>query len=253
MLFKALLRRLNGGTDTASSKVSSSHRRSSHLAYQMFPNLQGLIMRLLSEKKQSQLDTLGVSTNEQIDRSTMKAQSVFAALEIIERSGLPPAYEVGLRKTLWEYAESPDWAIREKAAQTLSLVIDDYDIENEVARLVIPEFKSQNALHGRLLCLRFLLTRVETPLTGRRLCMLTLITISSVASLSHVLVTYERLFSDFEDQFESSVSLNPCPMTAAAFLDSLAELCKLLTLSRGRLRILLSELDLGLMWILILR
>ena len=163
MLFKALIRRLNGGTDTSSAKVSSSYRRSSHLVYQKYPNLPGLILKLLDKGDQSQSskDINGNNTS-----PIMKAQSIFAALELIEQSGLPPTCKEVVRSTMWRYAESPDWSLREKAAKALSLVIDDHDIESECIKLLLPLRNSQNVLHGRLLCLRFLFTRIAAPLTG---------------------------------------------------------------------------------------
>lgn len=165
MLFKALLRRLNGGTDTASTKVSSSHRRSSHIAYEKYPNLPALILKLFNNTESAaQIDLHGQEAS-----TLMKAQSVFAALEVIERSGIPPMHEADILDALWRYAKSPDWSIREKAAKTLSLVVNDHDIEAEFLSLLPAIWESQNALHGRLLCLRFLLNRAEAPLFGHLL------------------------------------------------------------------------------------
>ncbi len=169
MLFKSLIRRLNGGTDTASTKVSSSYRRSSHLAYQLYPNLQDLLLRLLSVDGQSRSCDVEESINCRKPSPTMKAQSVFAALEVIEQSGLPPAHEADVRKALWLYAGSSDWALREKAAKALGLVVDDHDIEEEVASLLLAPTESQNELHGRLLCLRSFLSRNRAPLIGEEL------------------------------------------------------------------------------------
>lgn len=164
MLFKALLRRLNGGTDTASTKVSSYYRRSSSMAYEKCPNLPGLILKLLGSSEIPQT----TSSTRNLDE-TIRTQSVFAALEVIERSGIPRAYEAEILETLWRYAECPDWSLREKAAKALSLVVGDHDIEEQVKRLLSPDWTTQNALHGRLLCLRFSLSRNQPPLFGRTL------------------------------------------------------------------------------------
>lgn len=170
MLFKALLRRLNGGTDTASTKVSSSHRHSSQLVFRMYPNLQALILRLLINDNQStQSNSSESDTNGNSSFTATRAQSVFAALEVVERSGMPPSYESNVRKLLWRYAGSPDWSLREKAAKALSLVVDGRDVETEITTLLPPQGTSQNVLHGRLLYLRFLLGRAETPLVGEAL------------------------------------------------------------------------------------
>ena len=168
MLFKALIRRLNGGTDTHSTKVSSSHRRSSHLAYQKYPNLPGLILKLLYNGNQPQPR---VEMDNDSTSSVMKAQSIFAALEVVEQSGMPPTCTEAVRSAICLYAESPDWSLREKAAKALSLVIDDREIEEESVDLLSLVGRPHNAQHGRLLRLRFLLRRVRAPLTGKMLSM----------------------------------------------------------------------------------
>lgn len=164
MFFKALLRRLNGGTDTASTKVSSSYRRSSNTAYETCPNLPGLLLKLLGSS-----EIPYTTSSQRILDETFTTQSVFAALEVIERSGIPHAYEAEIFNTLWRYAECPDWSLREKAAKTLSFVVGDHDIESQIKRLLSPDWASQNALHGRLLCLRFIVGRSQPPLFGSML------------------------------------------------------------------------------------
>lgn len=170
MLFKALVRRLNGGTDTSSTKVSSSHRRSSHLAYQTYSTLPELVLRLLSDGDQTQPGTFDSNVRKSgIISTTVNTQKVFAALEVIERFGIPAKYNIDVRAAIWRYAQSSDWSIREKAAKTLSLVIEDQDLEGECTSLLLPQWKSQNELHGRLLCLRFMLDQASVPQVGEML------------------------------------------------------------------------------------
>lgn len=160
MLFKALLKRLNGGTDTSSTKASSSHRRFSQLTYQKYANLPELLLRLL-RRTPTQTQANGRELY-----PAMQAHKVFPALEVIERSGIPSQYESLFLDALRYYNESPDWSIREKAAKALSLIVDETSIVEEVTSLLAPNWISQNALHGRLLRLRFLLARNEAPLFG---------------------------------------------------------------------------------------
>lgn len=160
MLFKALLKRLNGGTDTSSTKASSSHRRFSQLTYQKYANLPELLLRLL-RRTPTQTQANGRELY-----PTMQAHKVFPALEVIERSGIPSQHESLFLDALRYYNESPDWSIREKAAKALSLIVDETSIVEEVTSLLAPNWISQNALHGRLLRLRFLLARNEAPLFG---------------------------------------------------------------------------------------
>ena len=230
MLFKALLRRLNGGTDTASTKASSSYRSSSQLVYQRFPNLQALLLRLLDNGLNSRSEIFEAENHNDLDVKSTNAQSVFAAFEIIERSGIPPAYEADVRNALWRYAGSPSWSIREKAAKASSLVVDDRDIEKEVTALLVPHFRSQNILHGRLLCLRSLIGRTETPQIGGGLGERK--QLEQVTDADRLVADmYERLLSSLDDHFKAKVECNPCVVTAAAFIDCLAELFKVLVLS----------------------
>ena len=163
MLFKALLKRLNGGTDTSSTKASSSHRRFSQLTYEKYPNLPGLLLRLL-RRAPTQNPVLG-----KIVHPTTQAHRVFPALEVIERSGIPSHQQDPFLDALRYYNESADWSIREKTAKALSLIVDEKSIVEEVTSLLAPNWKSLNALHGRLLRLRFLLARNKAPLFGELL------------------------------------------------------------------------------------
>lgn len=165
MLFKALLKRLNGGTDTSSTKASSSHRRFSQLIYKKYPNLPDLLLRLLIQTP-TQTQVAGREIN-----LTMQAHRVFPALEVIESFGTPSQHHGPFFDALLHYNESQDWSIREKAAKALSLLVDETSIVEEVTSLLTPSWKSQNELHGRLLRLRLLLARNEAPLFGELLSM----------------------------------------------------------------------------------
>lgn len=160
MLFKALLKRLNGGTDTSSTKASSSHRRFSQLTYEKYPNLPDLLLRLLRRTP-----TQDPITEEKL-HSDLQAHRVFSALEVIERSGVPSQQQGSFVDALRYYNESADWSIREKAAKALSLIVDEESIVEEVMSLLAHNWKSLNALHGRLLRLRLLLARNEAPVFG---------------------------------------------------------------------------------------
>ena len=163
MLFKALLKRLNGGTDTSSTKASSSHRRFSQLTYEKYPNLPDLLLNLLRHGP-----ALTPGTCKEL-KPTMQAHRVFPAFEVIERSGIPPQQQGPFLDALHYYNESPEWSIREKAAKSLSLTVEEKKFVDEVRGLLAPDWKTQNVLHGRLLRLRLLLARHEAPLFGELL------------------------------------------------------------------------------------
>ena len=149
---KALLNRINGGTDTSSSRASSSHRRFSRLIYEKFPNLPDLILRLLSSPARDFCIQQG---------DILHAQRVFPALEIVERFGLPMSHAKEIRQAMVQYLEGPVWSLREKAAKALSAVMLGSDLVKETKRLLSKDWRYQNVLHGRLLCLRWLLQRFE--------------------------------------------------------------------------------------------
>lgn len=166
MLFKALLRRLNGGTDTASTKASSSHRSFSKLAYEKYPNLPNIILRLLFQNQRTLFKTSHDATQTQTQTLSFQAQRVFPVLEILERSGLPLQHRVEIEEAIRHHMASPIWAIREKAAKALALVISEKDLSSEIKTLLRPGKSSQNCLHGRLLCVRFTISRIGAKITG---------------------------------------------------------------------------------------
>ena len=169
MLFKALLSRINGGTDTSSRRASSSHRRFSRRIYEKYPNLADLVLKLF-RIAELPLTEMGQS-NAEINSASLsnEANSVFPALEVIERSGLPFQHRAAIRNMMQCYMECPVWSLREKSAKTLSLIIDEKDVVKEAEKLLLPTWYSQNALHGRLVCLRYLVNRHQTPLFGNTL------------------------------------------------------------------------------------
>ncbi|KAL8894426.1 MAG: hypothetical protein Q9192_004333, partial [Flavoplaca navasiana] len=158
MLMKALITRMNDGTNTHSSKAPSSSRHTSSPIYHKFPNVPELILRLLTHKDAVDSEGLhqGVTLPEKL---VSQAQHVFPALEIIEQSGIPKQYYAEIRKASWDHLEGPVWAIRDKAAKALSYLPKSDAIESEVKRCLQSSCSSQNSLHGRLLYLRYLTTR----------------------------------------------------------------------------------------------
>lgn len=166
MLFRALLSRLNAGTDVASTRASSSHRRFSKLIYEKYSNLPSLILKLL---RQGDLVSMNIRQNDEAftDASSLHAQKVFPALEIIERSGMPTQHSMDIDAAIRHHMKSPVWAIREKAAKVLAYLIDDKNVLNQIKVFIKAKDSSQNALHGRLLCVRSLICRVGVNQTGK--------------------------------------------------------------------------------------
>ena len=227
MLINSLIRRLNGGSDVNSPRLPNTHGPLSVGAYERFPNLPSLLMRLL------RVDDLDGRRNTQpalqqisVSLSTT-ARRVFPALEIIARSGLPGVDRMSIVDLIHHHMQSPGWSIREKAANTLALVIREQDIALEIDRLLRPNSHSQNALHGRLLCVRRLVSRLGA--TG-----------DSASSL-RLLVMFrsdedEGKFSLAKFIMHKQVFLvnNRCAITAAAYLNVLNDILESLVQRKSK-------------------
>ena len=147
MLLKALLRRINAGADTASTRVASLHRRNSPLTYERFPNLPELLLRLLCH------------SNSQAS-PTLHAQKIFPALEIVERFGVPKTSKAKVWQALLHHRASPEWSIREKAAKTTGIITEENELLDRMRELIHPRRRrSQNEVHGSLMTLRVLFAR----------------------------------------------------------------------------------------------
>ena len=142
MLLNSLMRRINGGTDTASTRVSSAYRRSSPRTYQKLPLLPRLLVKLLDNP----------SSSDHIHK-------IFHALELVERFGLPATYRSEVLELVLRHRASSMWAIRDKAAKALSFSMSPQQVVADAQRL--GEAPSQNDLHGRLRCLQLSLLRYE--------------------------------------------------------------------------------------------
>ncbi|KAL8970987.1 MAG: hypothetical protein Q9197_003508 [Variospora fuerteventurae] len=168
MLLKALITRMNDGTNTASSKVSSSHRRLSTLVYDKYQNLPDLLLRLLNPEKTINEETLRTQSQATSPNDTvLQAQHVFPALEIIEQSGIPERHQSEIRQAVWFHLEGPVWPIREKAAKALSYLPVSDQREEEMRQYLQTPWFTQNALHGRYLYLRFMFAQREYLLTSK--------------------------------------------------------------------------------------
>ena len=150
MLLNALLRRVNGGGDPSSLRVSSSRRQGSPLVYKRYPVLADLVLKLLMQ----------ISPEKQLGASD--TQTIFAALEIIERFGLPRSSREEALDALRIHIASRFWSIREKAAKAMSFTVDLTVLIQEADHLINHHWSSQNELHGRLLCTRFILKRMDS-------------------------------------------------------------------------------------------
>ena len=146
MLLKALLGRLNNGSDTKTRTVSS-RRQSSPLMYERYPILPGLLLKLLNHWHDG-------------DVSLVNAQRVFPALEILQRFGVPKLYQEDILQALERQRSSSMWLLRQKAARACGSSIGVVDILDPLQQIIgIGKTLSQNEVHGQLLTLQIVLIR----------------------------------------------------------------------------------------------
>ena len=147
MLLQALLKRLNGGSDTASTRVASRSRQSSQFVYEKFRILPELLLKLIRHQSRE-------------SSSALHAQRIFPALEIIEHFGVPKQNGEEVWQALNQYRANSIWSIREKAAGTIGIVIISNEISETIQSLVHSSGDlGPNETHGRLMTLRVLFNR----------------------------------------------------------------------------------------------
>jgi hypothetical protein len=144
MLLKALLTRLNGGSGKMAAQPRPSTSRSVFLRY---PKLSDLVVDLLKR---------GVSSGN-VGQDSLRSQFAFSSIEILESTGLPPRQKIEVQQLLFEYLDSPVWAIRDKSARLLSATLSLDELTIAFHEAVHSPILAQNALHGCLLSLHYAL------------------------------------------------------------------------------------------------
>ncbi|KAL8685875.1 MAG: hypothetical protein Q9224_005633, partial [Gallowayella concinna] len=200
MLLRALITRLNDGTNSLSSKAPSSHTRISSLVYDKYQNMPDLLLRLLAH--QDATDGEDFQRRAHVAGTfVLQAQRVFPALEMVEQSGIPEKHHQEIRQAVWSHVEGPVWPIRDKAARALSNLPNGEAIDIEVRRCLLVPWSTQNALHGRLLYLRYL---VSSPKSNPK-------------SLHTVLEEILR-------NSRSMIIQNRCPITRSSYTNLVADI-----------------------------
>lgn len=166
MLLKALLSRLLGKNEGSSSTRSAIGHGTTNLLYDRFPNLADLIVKLLQADVKLVENTRELVHKNDSTLDIPQAQKVFPALEIIQRAGMPLKHPPTIKSLLLWHLGSTVWYIRKKAAKTISIVTDASRFQDEVTELLQEPWLSQNSLHGRLLCVRELLSMASDTVDG---------------------------------------------------------------------------------------
>jgi hypothetical protein len=144
MLFRALIDRLLGNNDYNSSIQTTNVSR---MSWTSTRGLEKSMFNLLDKPV-----TNMYSPAEAVE-------SVFPALNIIQRVPPPESLRPKIRDIVLRLSQSSHWHVRDMAARTYSGLISGNDTYHTIHTLLHEciDMKSQNKLHGRLLCIYYLL------------------------------------------------------------------------------------------------
>lgn len=168
MLFRSLIDRLLGTTE-ASGETLESAARPTRLSYDRYPGLVNVLLDLLATINPK---TQGEEVNEgsDVNRLQMAAERVFPVLEMLRRAAPPPAYQDRVEALLLEAMSNHNWHIRDMAARTYAAVTLGHDLVSLVESVRPDATASQNSMHGRLLCLKYLLQKSRMGQTSSLIC-----------------------------------------------------------------------------------
>ena len=214
MLFKALLVRLAGGQSV--STKNQRRTRSSKMIYEKFPSLAHIVVRLLQMGNSLPASQTSSRFSSIEEATTRLVEVIYPAMEIIEKIGMPSSSREDIIPLLVLQLESPIFGVREKAAGILCHELEGYMLTEDIEWLLEPPWAPQNALHGWLLCLKFKIAHLGPRYrgkTGKLLCLARW----QADILDNESITLSWLLS----LYDSLVGLNPCPITAATYLEAL--------------------------------
>ncbi|OHE95630.1 hypothetical protein CORC01_09062 [Colletotrichum orchidophilum] len=200
LFLRSLLDNLFGTNESKATLEAGWDGRTTRLQYHKFPILPSVLLNLLrSGREVMKPTTLG---------STIAAESVFPALDIIRRAGPPDASRDELYGLVAGYLASPVWHVREMAARALcSFLLKDDDWVG-LAEAVIDESLAaapasrNNHLHGGLLTVKAVFERLS-DVSPQRLS----------SALPRVISILSGLEASASDSFAS------CPDIRAAYLE----------------------------------
>ena len=156
MLIKALITRLAGGNGSKTN-LNPGRGSFSFITFEKFPVLATLLIQLLQQS--CELEQAELCEEPHSFHASQAIQSAFPALELVETFGIPEKYLEVTKRLVLRIVGSRFWSLREKAAHTLSFMLTEQNIMEEIQGQWQSFWPSQNELHGRLLCLKFITCR----------------------------------------------------------------------------------------------
>lgn len=147
MLFRALIDRLLGSTDSQNHD-DDGEVKTARVTYNDYPKLLDIVTELLTPDS----DAFG-----HVDGAL---ESVFPALKIIQRMPPPELEQKRIRDLVFRLCVSSHWHIRTMAAFTFASLVSKAEVDTVLRDLVPLSRRDQNDVHGRLLCIDYLMDPV---------------------------------------------------------------------------------------------
>ncbi|KAL0930859.1 HEAT repeat protein [Colletotrichum truncatum] len=157
LFLRSLLDNLFGTNESKATLEAGWDGRTTRLQYHKYPILPNVLLNLLRSGR----EVMKPST------STIAAESVFPALDIIRRAGPPKASRDELYELVTGYLGSPVWHVREMAARALcSFLLRDEDWPSAAEKIIQDALSSDssnrnNRLHGSLLTVKAVFERLS--------------------------------------------------------------------------------------------
>ncbi|KAK3700566.1 hypothetical protein LTR37_015894 [Vermiconidia calcicola] len=202
MLFRAVIDRLLG---TSGSQLDDGVGSSQRISAQQHPELLDIILNLL--------------TTSDVPSTSTGIEGVFPALQLLQRSTIPEDELDEAKRAVWKLTSSPSWHIRDKAARTYATVICNDGVASEIKSILVKDTTGQNALHGSLLCARYVVATLGSVEGGN-------------SRPDHNADSDRRAASDREKGLTLLAAVtsashlyshNTCPITKAAYVDLLTD------------------------------
>lgn len=140
MLFRALLDRLLGSSDSHANQDTAPQSR---MSFASVPSLMGVIFRLISPPLDTSKDLL--------------TEGVFPALQLLQRTPPPADQLQKVKYAVLRLTASSQWHIRDKAAVTYAVLTAPPDRVAQAITLISGSHDGPNATHGALLSARYIL------------------------------------------------------------------------------------------------
>lgn len=172
MLFRALMNRMSrriAGTKVSTGSSFSNTTGRSNISFEKYPALIPLLSRLLETPVPKRVAEASSDEPTSWDLS-ISTERVFPALELIGNKNASSASgdDPELRRLVLPHTGNPVWGITDHAARVYASLVSTGDILSTTRELAEEDHSalSENQLHGKVLCVRYLLQRLWSSPPG---------------------------------------------------------------------------------------